>query len=111
MIQKKPGKAYAEKLPASYGGERSLDNMRRLIRDTAEHFHTTEMTARTRLLDLGYNEVRGLLRAANGKLVPSYLCRRQETAKEEPEKLSDEKAGRQHREEELLPEGYPRRYR
>ena len=73
MIQKKPGKAYAEKLLASYGGERSLDNMRRLIRDMAEHFHTTEMTARTRLLDLGYNEVRGLLRTANGKLVPSYL--------------------------------------
>ena len=73
MIQEKPGKAYAEKLMASYGGERSLDNMRSLIRDMAEHFHTTETTARTRLLDLGYNEVRGLLRSANGRLVPSYL--------------------------------------
>ena len=62
MIQDKPGKAYAEKLMDSYGGERSLDNMRSLIRDMAEHFHTTETTARTRLLDLGYNEVRGLLR-------------------------------------------------
>lgn len=73
MIQKKPGKAYAANLLASYGGERSLENMSRLICDMAEHFHTTEMTARTRLLDLGYNEVRGLLRSANGKLVPSYL--------------------------------------
>ena len=63
----------AEKLMASYGGERSLDNMRSLIRDMAEHFHTTETTARTRLLDLGYNEVRGLLRSANGRMVPSYL--------------------------------------
>ena len=73
MIQDKPGKAYAEKLMDSYGGERSLDNMRSLIRDMAEHFHTTETTARTRLLDLGYNEVRGLLRSANGRMVPSYL--------------------------------------
>lgn len=73
MIQEKPGKAYAEKLMVSYGRERSLDNMRSLIRDMAEHFHTTETTARTRLLDLGYNEVRGLLRSANGRLIPSYL--------------------------------------
>ena len=73
MIQDEPGKAYAESRMAAYGGVRNLANMRRLIDDVAEHFQTTKTMARTRLVDLGYNEARGILRSANGELVPSYL--------------------------------------
>ena len=73
MIQDGPGKAYAESRMAAYGGVRNLANMRRLIDDVAEHFQTTKTMARTRLVDLGYNEARGILRSANGELVPSYL--------------------------------------
>lgn len=73
MIQTKTGKERARKLLASYGGERSLVNMRRLVNDMAEYYATTKTVARTRLLDFGYNEVRGLQQSANGGLIPSYI--------------------------------------
>jgi len=72
MIQDGPGKRHAADLLASYGGERSVENMRRLVADMADYYKTTKTVARTRLLDFGYTEVKGLLQTANGNLVPSY---------------------------------------
>ena len=72
MIQDGPGKKHAAALLASYGGERSVENMRRLVADMAEYYKTTKTVARTRLMDFGYTEVKGLLQTANGNLVPSY---------------------------------------
>ncbi len=66
------GRKHADQLLESYGGERSLANMRRLVDDMAAYYGTTKTMARTRLMDFGYNEVRGILRTANGKLVPAY---------------------------------------
>ena len=50
-----------------------LENMRRLVEDMAEHFGTTITTARSRLIDLGYNEARGISQFLRGKRVPDYL--------------------------------------
>ena len=72
MIQDGPGRKHAAELLVSYGGERSIENMRRLVADMAEYYETTKTVARTRLLDFGYTEVKGLLQSANGGLVPSY---------------------------------------
>ena len=72
MIQDGPGKKHAAALLASYGGERSVENMRLLVADMAEYYKTTKTVARTRLMDFGYTEVKGLLQTANGNLVPSY---------------------------------------
>ena len=66
------GRKHANQLLESYGGERSLANMRRLVDDMAAYYGTTKTMARTRLMDFGYNEVRGILRTANGKLVPAF---------------------------------------
>lgn len=44
----------------------------------AEYFGTTKTVAKTRLIDFGYNEVRGLMQPANGNLVPSYISRLEE---------------------------------
>ena len=73
FIQDRPGKAYADMLMRSYGGARTLENMRRLVEDMAEHFGTTLTTARSRLIDLGYNEARGISQFLRGKRVPDYL--------------------------------------
>ena len=72
LIPDANGKKHVEKLLGSYGGERSLENMRRLVDDMAAYYGTTKTMARTRLMDFGYNEARGILRSANGKLVPAY---------------------------------------
>ena len=72
MIQDGPGRKHAAMLLESYGGERSVENMRRLVADMAEYYKTTKTVVRTRLLDFGYTEVKGLLQTANGNLVPSY---------------------------------------
>lgn len=73
MIRSGVGKAHAETLLASYGGNRSIENMSRLIEEMAAYYGTTKQVARERLLDFGYVEVRGLMRSANGVVVPGYL--------------------------------------
>ena len=73
LIQDKAGKAYAESLIAELGGKRNLISMNQMVERMAEHFGTTKTVARTRLMDFGYNEVRGLMQSANGGLVPSYI--------------------------------------
>ena len=72
LIPDANGKKHAEELLQSYGGDRSLENMQRLIDDMAAYYETTKTMARTRLMDFGFNEARGILRSANGKLVPAY---------------------------------------
>ena len=72
MIPEYYGKKHAAALLESYGGDRTLPNMRRLVDDMAEYYGTTKTMARSRLMDFGYNEARGILRTANGSLVPSY---------------------------------------
>ena len=72
LIPEANGKKHAEELLQSYGGERSLENMQRLVDDMAAYYETTKTMARTRLMDFGFNEARGILRSANGKLVPAY---------------------------------------
>ena len=73
MIPESTGKARAERLLTYYGGLRNLANMQRLVDDMAGYYGTTKTMARSRLMDFGYNEVRGILRTANGSLVPPYL--------------------------------------
>ena len=66
------GRKHAAALLESYGGERSLANMQKLVDDMAEYYGTTKTMARSRLMDFGYNEARGILRTVNGRLIPSY---------------------------------------
>ena len=73
MIRTETGKAHAERLLSSYGGNRSIENMSRLIEDMSEYYGTTKQITRERLLDVGYVEVRGVMRSANGMIVPGYL--------------------------------------
>lgn len=47
--------------------------MRRLVDDMAAYYRTTKHMARTRLMDFGYNEVRGIMQSANGGLIPAYV--------------------------------------
>lgn len=75
LIQEKPGKAKAEELMQSYGGAYSLENMVRLVNDMAEYFEVTKTMARSRLVEFGYKEVRGISQYIGGKRVPSYLSR------------------------------------
>ena len=72
-IPEKYGKARALKLLESYGGQRNLANISRLIDDMAAYYRTTKTVARTRLLDFGFSEVKGVRQSANGDLVPAYL--------------------------------------
>ena len=89
MIPEMAGKARAMKLLASYGGKRSLANMQRLVDDMASYYGTTKIMARSRLMDFGYNEVRGILRSANGNLIPAYYSTLQ---KEEVYAISEKDA-------------------
>ena len=73
QINQKKGKLRAERLLASYGGERNLENMKRLVDDMAEYYQTTKTMARKRLIDFGFSEVRGIMQSVNGQLVPPYL--------------------------------------
>lgn len=73
MIPQQDGRRFAEERLAGYGGERNLTNLRRLIDDMAEHYGTTKTMARSRLVDFGFTEAKGILQVANGKLVPGYI--------------------------------------
>ena len=72
LISTEGGKEKAEELLASYPC-RGLDAAKRLVCDVAEYYGTTLTMAKTRLLSLGYSEVRGVFQSANGGLVPAYL--------------------------------------
>ena len=72
LIPEESGKSRAERLLAYYGGIRDLATMQKMVNDMAEYYGTTKTIARSRLMDFGYNEARGILRTANGSLVPSY---------------------------------------
>ena len=73
MIRQRFAKAHAQKLLDSYGGNRSLENMRRLVDDMAEFYGSTKTMARKRLIDFGFTEARGIMQSVEGKLVPSYI--------------------------------------
>ena len=73
LIPEKNGKDRATRLLAYYGGIRNLETMQHMVNDLAEYYGTTKTIARSRLMDFGYNETRGILRTVNGNLVPSYL--------------------------------------
>lgn len=73
LIPEKNGKDRAARLLAYYGGIRNLETMQHMVNDLAEYYGTTKTIARSRLMDFGYNESRGILRTVNGNLVPSYL--------------------------------------
>lgn len=79
MIQEEPGKEHAKRLLESYGGERSLENISRLVSDMAEYYGTTKTMARTRLVEFGYIEARGFLQSVSGNLVPSYMSNLKDT--------------------------------
>lgn len=72
LIDDESGKAKAEEMLASYQ-DRSVVGMQRLLRDMAEHYGATQTMTRTRLLAMGFQEMRGILQSANGELVPSYV--------------------------------------
>lgn len=48
--------------------------MTRFVQDMAEYYGTTQTLAKTRLLDMGYSEVRGVLQSANGELIPAFCA-------------------------------------
>ena len=73
LIQRKPGEKKAKELLESYGGERTLSNMTRLVSDMAEHFKTTKRMAKNRLIEFGYAEVSGVGDYIAGERVPTYL--------------------------------------
>ena len=73
MIQDRPGRSYADELMDQLGRERDIAGIRRVVDQMAEYFETSRTVAKTRLIDFGYNEVRGLMQSANGGLVPSYI--------------------------------------
>lgn len=73
LIQDKPGQAYAEELMDDLGWKYDLSSMRQMVDRMAEYFETTKTVAKTRLMDFGYNAVRGLMQSANGGLVASYI--------------------------------------
>lgn len=73
MIQDGPGRTHAAELMDDLGGERDIAGIRRVVDQMAEYFETSKTVAKTRLIDFGYNEVRGLMQSANGSLVPSYM--------------------------------------
>lgn len=89
------GKKRAGKLLDSYGGGRTLDNMQKLVDDMAAYYGTTKTMARSRLMDFGYNEVRGILRTVNGNLVPAYYSTLQ---KNEVYSISEQEAIREYAE-------------
>ena len=72
LIPEKSGKDRAARLLAYYGGIRDLATMQKMVDGMAEYYGTTKTIARSRLMDFGYNEARGILRSVNGSLVPSY---------------------------------------
>ena len=72
MIEEHGGKARAEAFMQSYP-DRGVVWMTRFVQDMAEYYGTTQTLAKTRLLDMGYSEVRGVLQSANGELIPAYL--------------------------------------
>lgn len=72
LIPEKSGKDRAARLLAYYGGIRDLTTMQKMVDGMAEYYGTTKTIARSRLMDFGYNEARGILRSVNGSLVPSY---------------------------------------
>lgn len=94
MIQERFGKPHAEKLLESYGGERTIANMNRLIDDMAEYYHTTKTIARTRLLDFGFAEVKGIKQSANGMKIPAYLST---LAKDETYTIDESEAFREYK--------------
>lgn len=72
LISTEGGRTKAKELLASYPN-RGIDAAKRLVCDVAEYYGTTLTMAKTRLLSLGYSEVRGVFQSANGELVPSYI--------------------------------------
>ena len=72
LISSEDGKRKAEEFLSTYPGKR-IGEMKRLVRDMADYYGTTQTMARTRLLEMGYQEVRGVFQSANGELVPAYV--------------------------------------
>ena len=58
MIEEHGGKARAEAFLQSYP-DRGVVWMTRFVQNMAEYYGTTQTLAKTRLLDMGYSEVRG----------------------------------------------------
>ena len=75
MIQKRSGMKRAERLLEYYGGIRDLETMNKMIDDFSNYYGVTKTMARSRLIDFGYKEARGIMQSANGGLVPSYISR------------------------------------
>ena len=73
LIQEKPGKAKAKELFDSYGGERRIENMVRLVNDMAEYFGVTKTIARSRLFEFGYRDVGGVSQYIRGRYIAPYL--------------------------------------
>lgn len=72
MIDEESGRKKAEELIRSYP-RLDIKNTAEFVREMAEYFGTTQTLARTRLEAMGYQAVRGILRTANGRIVPAYF--------------------------------------
>ena len=73
LINAEHGQYQARKIMVEHQGRRDIDSMSSMVDAMAGYFGTTKTVARTRLMDFGYAEARGLMRSANGELIPAYI--------------------------------------
>ena len=73
MMQDIELKAYADQLMESYGGEHTIQNLRRLIEDVAAHFIVPFTMAKRRLAEVGYPDVNGIRQFMDDKRVPDHI--------------------------------------
>ena len=62
MIPTLQGRLHAAELMASYGGDRSEENLKRLVCDMARFYGTTKALSYRRLVDFGYTELLEIVR-------------------------------------------------
>lgn len=75
LMPKEPFIRMADKLLGDCNEQNILDKMECLICELSEFFCVSKLATKIRLIDLGYNEARGVLNYSDGKYVESYRVR------------------------------------
>lgn len=99
-----------EQLLLQYPGMEQGRRIERIIQKLADFFGTSKQCARRRMLELGYESVRGVLNYVNRKYVPPYFCSPGLLQKDQTFLISMEGAvdeyGRNERFRELVSSGH-----
>ena len=74
LLPEQETRRYMEHKLALAGGERSPENIRRVLKSLVKLRHVTVGTARRRMMQLGWPEAEGVLRQADGRRIPDYGC-------------------------------------